>query len=103
MGSLFARGLLSGPRCASVPSRGYAGSPSDGRPSKHCATLDLSRGLRMDENALSISPHDLYAQLGTASAPTIVDVRRSPPEPATGRMIVSASHRPPEAVAQWTT
>jgi rhodanese-related sulfurtransferase len=57
----------------------------------------------MDENALSISPHDLYALIGTASAPVIIDVRRSPPEPATGRMIVSARHRPPEAVAQWAT
>ena len=30
----------------------------------------------MDEKPLSISPHQLYARLGTARAPVLVDVRR---------------------------
>jgi hypothetical protein len=30
----------------------------------------------MDGKPLSISPHDSYGRLGTASAPVVVDVRR---------------------------
>ena len=38
-------------------------------PSKHCATLDLSRRLRMNGSQLTVSLPDLYTRLGTASAP----------------------------------
>src|SRR6266481_4679240 len=58
---------------------GNAGSPLDGIPSKRCATLGLSRGLRMDDGTSSISPLDLYARLGSELAPTVIDVRRDPP------------------------
>jgi rhodanese-related sulfurtransferase len=51
--------------------------------------------------ARSISPHDLYAQLGTARAPVLVDVRREPAFRDGDRMIVGAIHRPPEAVEAW--
>ena len=30
----------------------------------------------MDVNALPVSPEDLYARLGTAKAPLLIDVRR---------------------------
>jgi hypothetical protein len=30
----------------------------------------------MDRNALPFSPDDLYARLGTANAPLLIDVRR---------------------------
>src|SRR5258708_1590975 len=44
--------------------------------SKLCATLDQSRGLRMDGGKIpSISATDLYASLGSAAAPIIIDVR----------------------------
>src|SRR3981081_671535 len=50
-------------------------------PSKLCASLDSSRGLRMDEPKLSISPHPIsQCRLGKASgagaASPAVDVRR---------------------------
>src|SRR6266478_537378 len=77
---------------------GNAGSPLDGIPSKRCATLGLSRGLRMDDGTFPISSDDLYARLGSASAPTVVDVRRNVSDPASGRMVVSAFHCPPEEV-----
>ena len=45
----------------------------------------------------SISPTDQYARLGTASEPTLVDVR--PTVPLEGdRLIVSAFYHPPEDV-----
>ena len=55
--------------------RGPAVSPLDGVPSKHCAMLDLSRGLRVDRTDPVILPLDLYDVLGTPSAPLVVDVR----------------------------
>ena len=58
-------------------SRGNAGSPSDGSPSKLCATLDFSRGLRVDGIQSSLTPADLSLCLGTARAQTVVDVRPS--------------------------
>jgi rhodanese-related sulfurtransferase len=75
-------------------------SPSDGLPSKHCATLDASRRLRMDE-AQPISPHDLYARLGTAGAPVLVDVRRDEAFGGDDRMIVGAIRRRPEDADRW--
>ena len=56
----------------------------------------------MDDGISAISPGDLYAQLGSASAPTVVDVRRDVPDPASGRMVVSAFHCPPEEVKGWS-
>jgi rhodanese-related sulfurtransferase len=47
----------------------------------------------MDGKSLSISPHDLYARLGTAAAPAIVDVR--PELPAQARVIACAHRCPP--------
>src|SRR5215207_9656489 len=80
--------------------RGHAVSPLDDLPSKRCAALDLSRRLRMDE-ALSVSPHDLYAHLGTASAPLLVDVRRQESLGTDDRLIIGALHRAPEDVERW--
>jgi rhodanese-related sulfurtransferase len=51
--------------------------------------------------APSISPHDLYAQLGTARAPLVFDVRREQAFRDGDRMIVGAIHRPPEDVERW--
>jgi len=52
----------------------------------------------MDDGTFAISSDDLYARLGSASAPTVVDVRRNVSDPASGRMVVSAFHCPPEEV-----
>ena len=52
----------------------------------------------MDDGTSSISPLDLYAQLGSESVPTVVDVPRDAPDPGSGRMVVSASHCPSEEV-----
>jgi rhodanese-related sulfurtransferase len=49
----------------------------------------------------SISPHDLYTRLGTASAPIVVDVRRDADFAGADRLIASAIHRPPEDVELW--
>ncbi len=49
-----------------------------------------------------ISSVDLYARLGTAAAPILVDVRRAAPDPAKDRLIVSAFHRPPQEVGRWS-
>src|SRR5437870_1033745 len=49
----------------------------------------------------SISPQDLYAVVGTAAAPTIVDVRRDAAFDADDRMLVSALRRPPADVGEW--
>ena len=51
--------------------------------------------------APSIAPHDLYAQMGTARASVLVDVRREPAFRSDDRMIVGAIHRPPEEVEGW--
>jgi rhodanese-related sulfurtransferase len=55
----------------------------------------------MDGSVSSIFPNDLYARLGTASAPIVVDVRRAVPGPS-DRLMVSAFHRPPDEVARWS-
>src|SRR5947199_9579547 len=55
----------------------------------------------MDGPLPSISPTDLYARLGTASAPILVDVR--PAIPTGGdRLIVAAFYRPPKDVKRWS-
>jgi len=56
----------------------------------------------MDGNFLSVSPTDLYAHLGTASAPMLVDVRRSDAFEADDRLIIGAFHRAPEQVDRWS-
>jgi hypothetical protein len=48
-----------------------------------------------------ISPQDLYAAVGTASAPTIIDVRRDAAFDGDDRMLVSARRRSPGDVAKW--
>jgi len=55
----------------------------------------------MQQAPPSISPVDLYARLGTATAPTVVDVRRPADFAKSGELIVSAFHRDPEKVEQW--
>ena len=49
----------------------------------------------------SISPHDLYARLGTAASPIVIDVRRAADFAAADSLITSAFHRDPEEVEQW--
>ena len=49
----------------------------------------------------SIPPQDLYAAIGTAAAPVIVDVRRDAAFDADDRMLVSARRRSPGDVAKW--
>jgi rhodanese-related sulfurtransferase len=55
----------------------------------------------MDGNLTSVSPGDLYARLGTATAPMLVDVRRQDALGADGKLIIGAYHRPPEDVGRW--
>lgn len=55
----------------------------------------------MDEWPLSVSAQQLYARLGTALAPVLVDVRRDDAFAEDPVLIVSAYHRPPDQVSQW--
>jgi rhodanese-related sulfurtransferase len=55
----------------------------------------------MDGTRNSISPRELYQQLGTAQAPIVIDVRKPADYAASDRCIVSAVHRAPEEVARW--
>src|SRR5215211_8039905 len=55
----------------------------------------------MPGSSASISPNDLYAQLGTALAPVLVDVRRQDAFAADDRLIVGAFHVPPDEVERW--
>jgi len=56
----------------------------------------------MDGNPLSISSSDLYARLGTASAPVLLDVRRDEAFDSDRGLIIGAFHRAPEDVARWS-
>src|SRR5262245_45621829 len=49
----------------------------------------------------SVSPHDLYARLGTASAPLLLDVRREDAFGADDRLIIGAVHHALDDVDQW--
>jgi rhodanese-related sulfurtransferase len=49
----------------------------------------------------SVSPQELYARLGTAAAPALVDVRRAEAFGADDAVIIGAIHRPPESVSEW--
>jgi rhodanese-related sulfurtransferase len=55
----------------------------------------------MGGQTLPVSPHELYARLGTASAPVLVDVRRQEAFDVADRLIIGAIHRRPEFVPQW--
>jgi rhodanese-related sulfurtransferase len=50
---------------------------------------------------LAVSSHDLYARLGTAAAPLVLDVRRQDAFETDGRLIIGASRRIPEDVERW--
>ena len=50
----------------------------------------------MDDNAHSISPHDLYTHLGTAAAPLLIDVRRREAFDADKFLIIGAARRLPD-------
>jgi rhodanese-related sulfurtransferase len=55
----------------------------------------------MQQMVSSISPANLYARLGTASAPLVLDVRRSADFAKADDGIVSALHREPDDVEKW--
>ena len=55
----------------------------------------------MDGKPSPISPNNLYARLGTASAPVLVDVRRQDAFGTDDRLIIGAFHRSPEDVERW--
>ncbi len=55
----------------------------------------------MDGNTLPVSPDDLYARLGTADAPLLIDVRRAPAFEADDRLIIGSARRLPEDVSSW--
>src|SRR5262245_61028509 len=55
----------------------------------------------MDGNALPISPVDLYARLGTAAAPLLIDVRREPAFNSDDRLIIGSARRAPDDVPRW--
>ena len=55
----------------------------------------------MDGHTLSFSPHDLYARLGTAHAPLLIDVRRGEAFEADDRQIIGSLRRLPEEVSDW--
>jgi rhodanese-related sulfurtransferase len=49
----------------------------------------------------SVSSQKLYARVGTAAAPLLVDVRRADAFGADRALIIGAVHRPPESVSNW--
>src|SRR5712671_902866 len=55
----------------------------------------------MDGNTHLVSPTDLYAHLGTASAPLLIDVRRNDAFNTDDTMIIGALRRLPEDVEHW--
>ena len=57
----------------------------------------------MDGSQVFFSPPDLYACLGTASAPVLIDVRRHDAFLADDRLIIGAFHRAPADVERWRT
>ena len=50
----------------------------------------------------SVSPSELYAVLGTASAPVLLDVRRDEAFSKDNGLIIGAFHRSPEEVEPWS-
>jgi len=55
----------------------------------------------MNGKQLSISPRDLYSRLGTAAAPSVIDVRRPGDFSGADRLMVGAIHRDPEPMDLW--
>jgi rhodanese-related sulfurtransferase len=55
----------------------------------------------MEQALPSITATELYARLGTAAAPIVIDVRRPADFAQAGELIVSAIHRNPEQVEAW--
>ena len=55
----------------------------------------------MDEGRFSVSALELYARLGAAAAPLVIDVRRAPAFDADEWMLAGATRRALDAVAQW--
>ena len=55
----------------------------------------------MDGQQPSIAPQDLYARLGTAASPIVIDVRRPADFATADSLITSAFHRSPEEVEEW--
>jgi rhodanese-related sulfurtransferase len=55
----------------------------------------------MDGNALPLSPDNLYASLGTAKAPLLIDVRRREAFDADKFLIIGAARRLPDDVSKW--
>ena len=55
----------------------------------------------MDRNPRSISPTDLYADLGTASAPLVIDVRGHEAFAVADRLVVGAVRRAPGDMSLW--
>jgi rhodanese-related sulfurtransferase len=55
----------------------------------------------MDIVPVPISSRDLYARLGVAAAPFLLDVRRADAFNADERVIVGASRRAPDSMAEW--
>ncbi len=53
------------------------------------------------DGKLSISPLELYAAVGTAAAPTIIDARRDPAFAADDRMLVSALRPSAPDIGKW--
>jgi rhodanese-related sulfurtransferase len=51
--------------------------------------------------SIPISPPDLYARLGAASSPLVIDVRRADAFEADDTMIVGAVRRAPEDIEHW--
>jgi rhodanese-related sulfurtransferase len=57
----------------------------------------------MDAKIPSVSPGELYAALGTATAPVVLDVRRQEAFSKENGLIISAFHRTPEEVERWSS
>src|SRR5262245_57476807 len=55
----------------------------------------------MDGRPLPISSNDLYARLGTAKAPLLIDVRRHEAFEADDRLVIGASRRLRDEVSKW--
>ena len=55
----------------------------------------------MDEGRFSVSAASVYARLGTASAPILIDVRRRPAFEADEWMVAGAVRRGPDTVQEW--
>ena len=55
----------------------------------------------MHDNLLSVTPTDLYANLGIASAPLVVDVRAQDSFDSDDRLIIGAFHRLPGDMDHW--